>query len=123
VALGAKVIEKHFTLDRNLSGPDHASSLEPQELKSMVAAIRNIEKALGSPIKGPSESEIKNIAIARKSIHLVVDKLQGEVLNKEDLEMLRPGDGISPMRIKDVIGKRVLINLSSGHKLTLEDIY
>jgi N,N'-diacetyllegionaminate synthase len=122
VALGAQVIEKHFTLDRNLPGPDHASSLEPQELKSMVAAIRNIEKALGSSTKEPSESEIKNIAIARKSIHLVVDKLQGEVLNKEDLEMLRPGDGISPMRIKDVIGKRVLTNLSSGHKLTLEDI-
>jgi N-acetylneuraminate synthase len=122
VALGAKVIEKHFTLDRNLPGPDHASSLEPQELKSMVTAIRNIEEALGSSTKKPSESEIKNIAIARKSIHLVVDKLQGEVLNKEDFEMLRPGDGISPMRIKDVIGKRVLTNLSSGHKLTLEDI-
>jgi N,N'-diacetyllegionaminate synthase len=122
VALGAKVIEKHFTLDRNLPGPDHASSLDPQELKRMVAAIRNIEKALGSSTKEPSESEIKNIAIARKSIHLVVDKLQGEVLNKEDLEMLRPGDGISPMRIKDVIGKHVLTNLSSGHKLTLEDI-
>ncbi|MFN9998208.1 MAG: N-acetylneuraminate synthase, partial [bacterium] len=77
VALGAKVIEKHFTLDRNLPGPDHASSLEPQELKSMVTAIRNIEIALGSAIKEPTPSEINNIIIARKSIHLAVDKLKG----------------------------------------------
>jgi N,N'-diacetyllegionaminate synthase len=80
VALGAKVIEKHFTLDRNLPGPDHASSLEPQELKSMVTAIRNIEIALGSAIKEPTPSEINNIIIARKSIHLAVDKLKGDTL-------------------------------------------
>ncbi|MCE2971983.1 MAG: N-acetylneuraminate synthase [Sediminibacterium sp.] len=121
VALGAKVIEKHFTLDRNLPGPDHASSLEPQELKSMVTAIRNIEIALGSAIKEPTPSEINNIIIARKSIHLAVDKLKGDTLREEDLEMLRPGDGISPMRMKDVIGKRVSKDLLAGHKLTLED--
>lgn len=121
VALGAKIIEKHFTLDRNLPGPDHKSSLEPNELKNMVAAIRNIESALGSAVKAPTSSELKNINIARKSIHLAVDKLRGETLTEEDLVMLRPGDGISPMRMKDVIGKRVVKDLLTGHKLTLED--
>ena len=122
VALGAKIIEKHFTLDRNLPGPDHKSSLEPHELKSMVTAIRNIENALGSAVKEPTSSELKNITIARKSIHLSIDKLKGETLSEKDLEMLRPGDGISPMRMKDVIGKRVVKDLLTGHKLTLEDI-
>jgi N,N'-diacetyllegionaminate synthase len=121
VALGAKIIEKHFTLDRNLPGPDHAASLEPAELKAMVSAIRNIEEALGSETKEPSSSEFKNIAIARKSIHLAVNKSKGELIKEEDLEMLRPGDGISPMRMREVIGKKVLNDLPFGHKLTIND--
>lgn len=121
VALGAKVIEKHFTLDRTLPGPDHAASLEPEELKSMVKAIRNIEVALGHEVKAPSKSELKNIAIARKSIHLKVDKKTGDIVGIEDLEMLRPGDGISPMKMMDIVGKVLAKDLSEGHKLDFTD--
>ena len=122
VALGAKVIEKHFTLDRTLPGPDHAASLEPNELQAMVSAIRNVEAALGSEVKEPSSSELKNIAIARKSIHLANEKKAGEIILESDLEMLRPGDGISPMRMRDIIGKIAAVDLSAGQKLTIEDI-
>jgi len=97
VALGASVIEKHFTLDRTMPGPDHAASLEPEELKAMVTAIRNIEKAMGDGVKKPSPSEIKNISIARKSI--VAKKIikKGERFSEENLTVKRPGTGISPM--------------------------
>jgi len=122
VALGAKIIEKHFTLDRNLPGPDHAASLQPNELKDMVNAIRNIEFSLGVGIKEPSQSEVKNITIARKSIHLAVAKQQGEIILESDLEMLRPGDGISPMKMREIIGKQIAGNLPAGYKLTLPDI-
>lgn len=122
VALGAKIIEKHFTLDRTLPGPDHIASLEPNELKSMVLAIRNIELSLGSAIKEPSPSEMKNKAIARKSIHLAADKISGAVLSVEDLEMLRPGDGISPMKMHEIVGRKLLYNLPAGHKLSLNDL-
>lgn len=123
VALGATMIEKHYTLDRNLPGPDHIASLEPSELKAMVSAIRNIESALlGSGIKEPSNSEIKNIAIARKSIHLIVDKAQGETITEQDLEMLRPGDGISPMDMDNIIGRVLSKSLMAGHKLALTDL-
>lgn len=122
VALGAQIIEKHFTLDRNLPGPDHAASLEPSELKAMVNAIRNIENALGSSIKEPSPSELKNMAIARKSIHLKVAKKKGELIEEQDLEMLRPGDGISPMKMRLIIGKRITADLPVSHKLHLDDI-
>lgn len=122
VALGATMIEKHYTLDRNLPGPDHIASLEPNELKAMVSSIRNIESALvGSGIKEPSNSEIKNIAIARKSIHLSVDKAKGEKITEQDLEMLRPGDGISPMDMDAIIGRVVNQPLAAGHKLLLTD--
>jgi N-acetylneuraminate synthase len=122
VALGASVIEKHFTLDRNMDGPDHKASLEPKELKAMVYAIRNIELALGSGLKTPSDSEKNNMSIARKSIHLKSDKKKGEVLTEHDLVMLRPGDGISPMRMEEFIGKICQRDLSSGHPLKIEDI-
>ncbi len=117
VAMGAKVIEKHFTLDRNMTGPDHKASLEPEELKNMVQSIRNIEKALGSPLKRPSPSETPNIHIARKSIHLGIDKKAGEVISLADLVMLRPGDGISPMQIEQVINRKLSMDLPAGHKL------
>lgn len=104
VALGAKVIEKHFTLDRNLPGPDHKASLEPEELKAMVSAIRNIEKALGSTEKKVSDSERKNIAIARKSIVAATDIKKGELLTEENITVKRPGTGISPMRWEEVLG-------------------
>ncbi len=123
VALGAKVIEKHFTLDRTMEGPDHLASLEPSELMAMVKAIRNIEHAMsGTGLKEPSNSELKNIAIARKSIHINTDLNIGDLIKAEDLEMLRPGDGISPMKMKDVLGKKVRVNISAGHKLSEKDL-
>ena len=109
VALGARVIEKHFTLDRNLPGPDHKASLEPQELKARVNAIRNIEKALsGSGIKEPGASEIKNKDIARKSIVAATTIRRGEVLTAQNLGVKRPGNGISPMRWDEVLGQRAI---------------
>lgn len=122
VALGARVIEKHFTLDRNLPGPDHKASLEPDELKAMVAAIRNIEAAMaGNGDKQPSPSEQKNIAIARKSLHLASPMNAGDKISAECLIPLRPGDGISPMKWTKVLGKTVNKRLDVGHKLSWED--
>ena len=121
VTLGAEIIEKHFTLDKTLPGPDHAASLEPAELKDMVTSIRHIEKALGSAIKEPTGSETKNIVIARKSIHLANDKANGELITEDDLEMLRPGDGISPMQFRNLIGKQLRYSLPAGHKLSFKD--
>jgi N,N'-diacetyllegionaminate synthase len=106
VALGAQVIEKHFTLNKNLPGPDHKASLEPDELKAMVKAIKNVEKALGTGIKKPSKSELKNLPIARKSIVAKQPIRQGEVFNENNLTVKRPGTGISPMRWHEVLGKK-----------------
>ena len=106
VALGATVIEKHFTLDKNLPGPDHKASLEPEELKAMVMAIRNIEKAIGgSGLKEVSKSEAKNKAIARKSIVATKTIKKGDLFSAENLTVKRPGTGISPMQWDEVIGK------------------
>ena len=105
VAIGAAVIEKHFTLDRNMKGPDHKASLEPSELKAMVHAIRNIEKALGNGIKKPSPSEIKNKPITRKSIVAAQAIAAGEKFTNDNLTVKRPGTGISPMRWDEILGK------------------
>jgi N,N'-diacetyllegionaminate synthase len=114
VAMGATVIEKHFTLERNLPGPDHKASLEPYELKAIVKAIRNVELAIkGSGIKEPSESEKHNMAVARKNIHLKQKVVAGTKLNEEHLIMKRPGDGISPMDIDQVIGKTLAVTLEA----------
>jgi N,N'-diacetyllegionaminate synthase len=123
VALGAQIIEKHFTLDKTLPGPDHVASLEPHELKEMVLAIRNIEMAIsGDGEKVPSESETKNIAIARKSIHLNKNLTKGHILTDEDLIPLRPGDGISPMEWEKVIGKKLIVDKIEFDKLLFSDI-
>ncbi|PIP98575.1 MAG: N-acetylneuraminate synthase [Shewanella sp. CG18_big_fil_WC_8_21_14_2_50_42_11] len=105
VALGASIIEKHFTLDKNLPGPDHKASLEPDELKAMVKAIRNIEVALGDGIKRPSVSEQKNMQVARKSLIALTDIKKGDVFSEQNLTVKRPGLGISPMRWNEIIGK------------------
>jgi N,N'-diacetyllegionaminate synthase len=105
VAMGATIIEKHFTLDKNMEGPDHKASLEPNELKAMVQAIRNIETALGNGIKKPSPSELKNKPIARKSIVAARNIRKGESFTEENLTVKRPGTGISPMRWDEVIGQ------------------
>jgi N,N'-diacetyllegionaminate synthase len=106
VALGATVIEKHFTLDRGLPGPDHKASLEPEELKVLVIAIRNIEKAMGDGIKRPSASELKNMPIARKSLVAACAILKGEVFSETNLIVKRPGTGLSPMRWDEVLGRK-----------------
>ncbi len=106
VALGASIIEKHFTLDRNMEGPDHKASMEPDELKTMVNAIRNIEKALGSKNKNVTESEKKNITSARKSIVALTSINEGDLFSEFNLTVKRPGIGISPMLWESVIGQK-----------------
>lgn len=103
-ARGAVLIEKHFTLDKNMNGPDHNASLEPDELKAMVKAIRQVEIALGSGVKTPTVSEVKNKSVVRKSIVAATDIEEGEDLNKSNLMIKRPGSGLSPYRYWDLIG-------------------
>jgi len=104
VAMGASCIEKHFTLDKTMEGPDHKASLEPDELKAMIKAIRNIELALGGSIKKPSKSEIPNMQVARKSIVASCHIKKGEVLSEKNITVKRPGNGINPMRWDEVMG-------------------
>lgn len=119
VALGATVIEKHFTLDKNMEGPDHKASLEPAELKAMVSAIRNIESALGTGHKTISESERKNIEIARKSIVAARPIKAGELLTEENLTIKRPGNGINPMRWNEVVGTRAVQSFNEEDPIQL----
>ena len=119
VAMGATVIEKHFTLDRNMEGPDHKASLEPDELKAMVKAIRNIEQSFGTGIKEPSPSERKNIVVARKSIVAACDIKEGTVLSEENLAVKRPGDGISPMKWFEVIGTKAVRDFKEDEQIQL----
>lgn len=105
VAMGACVIEKHFTLDRGMHGPDHRASLEPNELRQMVEQIRNVEMAMGDGVKAAARSEIANMTIARKSIVAARDIKQGDVLTEENLTVKRPGGGVSPMRWESVLGR------------------
>jgi N,N'-diacetyllegionaminate synthase len=106
VALGAEIIEKHFTLDKNMDGPDHKASLDPAELKRMVTEIRNVSDAIGDGIKKPSASERKNIAVARKSIVASREIAKGEIFTEENITVKRPGTGVSPMRWFDVLGMK-----------------
>ena len=120
VAMGATIIEKHFTLDRNMEGPDHKASLEPDELKAMVAAIRKVEVALGNGDKAPMPSERKNMPIARKSIVAARDIRRGEALTADNLAVKRPGTGISPMEIDRVIGRHAATDIAADGVLTEE---
>ena len=106
VAIGATCIEKHFTLDNNMEGPDHVASLEPHELKAMVKAIRNIEVALGNGIKKPSKSELSNLRVVRKSIVAKTAIKKGDTLSADNLAIKRPGEGINPMRWDEFIGTK-----------------
>lgn len=119
VALGATVIEKHFTLDKNMNGPDHKASLEPQDLRAMVKAIRNIEQALGSGHKVISASERKNIEVARKSIVAACPIRKGDLLTDENLTVMRPGNGISPMRWEEVVGTYATRNYQEEEPIEL----
>ena len=118
VALGACLIEKHFTLDRNMAGPDHRASLEPEELKAMVQGIRTVEQALGDGIKEPAESEFNTRQVARRSIYLRTAADAGTVLREEDLVALRPTGGIPPDQFDFVIGRRLRRSLPAGTLLT-----
>ena len=121
VAMGAVVIEKHFTLDRNMEGPDHKASLEPEELREMVRSIRNIESALGDGIKRPSASEMKNRDVARKSIVAKTNIAKGEVFTEGNLTAKRPGSGISPMLWKQVIGLKADRDYEQDDMIKLPD--
>ena len=116
-ALGAVVIEKHFTLDRTMDGPDHKASIEPEELKRMVSSIRNIEKALGNAEKRVSPSEAENIAVARKSIVAAKEIKKGEIFSENNLTVKRPGTGISPMRWDEMMGKRASRNFEEDEMI------
>ncbi|MGD8203033.1 N-acetylneuraminate synthase [Pantoea sp. FN0305] len=113
-ARGAVLIEKHFTLDKSMEGPDHQASLEPSELRAMVQAVRNTEIALGSGLKGPQPSEIKNKDIARKSLVAARDILQGEIINPKDIDIKRPGNGMSPYDFWSLCGKPSSQNYKKG---------
>jgi sialic acid synthase SpsE len=114
VALGASVIEKHFTLSRDMEGPDHRASLEPAELKALVAAIRNVECSLGTGCKRPDPVELKNITVARKSIVAKRAIRKGEIFSEDNLTTMRPGIGISPMQWDNVIGAAAARDYAAG---------
>ena len=118
-AMGASLIEKHFTLDKSLSGPDHSASLSPNELKNMISAIRSVSLAMGSGVKYPRESELKNLSIARKSICALTYISKGEVFTENNITVKRPGNGNSPMNYWDLIGKTSKNNYSE-HELIFE---
>lgn len=119
VAMGAQIIEKHFTLDKTMEGPDHRASLDPAELRAMVSAIRNIEKAVGNPEKRVSPSERANIEVARKSIVAARDIAAGEIFTEENITVKRPGNGLSPMLWDDVIGQRAARDFSYDSLISL----
>lgn len=118
-AMGATVIEKHFTLNRGMEGPDHKASLEPDELKCMIRSIRNVEQAMGTGIKEPTNSEYKNILVARKSIVARKQIQAGEIFTEENITTKRPGDGMSPMRWNEVIGKTASREYGVDEKIVL----
>ena len=105
-ALGAKVIEKHLTLDKELEGPDHKASIEPIEFQNMVRSIRNVDRALGNGIKIPTQNEMENSVLVRKSIVAATNISKGEIFSKNNLTIKRPGNGISPMEWDNLIGKK-----------------
>ena len=122
VALGARIIEKHFTLSKDMAGPDHRASLEPEELRAMVRAIRNVEKSLGNGIKVPAPCERKNIAVARKSVVAKRDIANGERISRENVAIKRPGHGIQPKDIEKVMGLRVTGDIKAECVVTWNDL-
>lgn len=122
VAMGATVIEKHFTLDRNLPGPDQKASLEPDELSALISQIRDVEKALGSSIKQPNASELPIRALVRRSITLVNDVNLGQTITADDVKLLRPGNGLPPADLPKVIGRKLNRNIEAGSTLQWSDL-
>ena len=122
VALGADMIEKHFTLDRNLLGPDHRASLEPAELKEMVASIRNVERALGSPVKRPSGEEVQNRAISRRSLVATTDIAAGATITRDMIGIKRPGTGIPPKYLELIVGSKAKSSIRQDELITWDMI-
>jgi len=122
VALGACVIEKHFTLDHDLPGPDHRASLDPEELRGMIAAVRTVERALGDGVKCPAQAELKNRVAARRSLAVVKDIPEGAVLRSDMLEALRPATGIAPTLVGFVVGRKARRSLRAGQLLDWGDL-
>ena len=122
VAKGAKVIEKHLTLDKNMNGPDHKASLDPKELILWVNAVRKIEKALGISEKIPTDSELEIARIARKSIVTIMDLKKGETLNTKNISIKRPGTGLSPTNFEQILGKKVNKDIPKDSILRMEDL-
>lgn len=122
VSLGAQVLEKHFTLDKNLPGPDHKASLNPEELKEMIIAVRNVEKALGDGLKKPNSSEERIAKVARKSIIAKIDIAKGQIITKEDLIIKRPGTGLASKYLDRVIGKEAKRDIRKDSLISFEDI-
>jgi N,N'-diacetyllegionaminate synthase len=121
-ALGADLIEKHFTLDRGLPGPDHAASLEPAELGAMIASIRAVEQARGDGVKRPAASELANLRVVRRSLHAARDIAAGSLLTADDLISLRPGGGVEPAHEHFVVGKKALRTIPRGKMLSYTDV-
>lgn len=122
VALGACVVEKHFTLDKNLPGPDHRTSLEPEELKQMVAAIRDIEKAMGDGVKQPTQEEEGNKKVMRRSIIARIDISQGVTITEEMLDIKRPGTGIAPKHVAALVGRKAVSSIRKDELLTWDKV-
>ena len=120
VGMGATVIEKHFTLDRQMEGPDHKASIEPAELRRLVSSIRNIEVAMGDGKKTCTEEERKNIIVARKSIVAKTDIKKGDILTEDNITTRRPGNGVSPMKWFDVLGTRAVKDFQEDELICLE---
>lgn len=123
VALGASIIEKHFTLDRSMSGPDHQASLDPAQLAAMVRGIRTVEAALGNGIKEPTPTEWPIRQLVRRSAFTLRELPQGHTLAPNDLEYLRPGDGIGPEYAREIIGRQTAYALAAGHRLEWKDLF
>ncbi|HEY0710133.1 MAG TPA: N-acetylneuraminate synthase family protein, partial [Polyangia bacterium] len=122
VAMGAELLEKHFTLDRGLPGPDHKASLEPGELHALLRAVRNVEAARGTGEKRPTASESAVALVARRSLHYRADRAAGHVITRADLQALRPGDGVSPARVNDLVGRTLTKAVTAGARLALSDL-
>lgn len=122
VAMGATVIEKHFTLDKNMEGPDHKASLNVEELKEMVDDIRAVETIMGSGVKQPMKSELNTRSVARKSVVLAHNIQKGEILKKEDLVLKRPGNGLAPEYLDELIGKVLVRNMRAEEMITWKDV-
>lgn len=122
IAMGATVIEKHFTLDRTLPGPDHSASLTPDELAALIVQIRTVEAALGSPVKAPTDAELPVRAVARRSVSVTRDSPAGTMLTRSDLALLRPGSGIAPRHIDELSGRTLARDVVRGTPLTWDDL-